>query len=93
MAPFPFGHAALTYRELFEILRQRYQCRVYPLIRPGEAQDADGGPACGVMICEREVEGEEIQRTVPYWDDDELVMPTTVRSIYAGLKIEDDTPY
>ena len=93
MPAFPFGHAALTYRQLFELLRTKYKCTLVVIAKPGELQDSDGTPACGLMECNREAGGRVIQRAIPFYDEDELVMPTTLGSIFRTLDIEDPPPY
>jgi len=93
MSAFPFGHAALTYRQLFELLRTRYHCKTILLCRPGEVQDSDGTPACGLLACEREIEGRTVQRVIPFYSEDEPVMPTTMGNIFRTLKLEGEPPY
>jgi hypothetical protein len=93
MPPFPFGPAT-TFRELFRTLETQYQCRVFVICRPGDMHDTDGGPASGMVMVERDLpDGSTIQRMITYYDDDEYVMPTRHRSIFAMLQIDPLPPH
>jgi len=93
MSALLFGHVALTYRELFELLRTKYNCSIYRQARPGELEDADGAPAAGLIRCDRTVRGRLLQRAISFNDENEPITPTTLGSIYRSLQIEDRPPY
>ena len=52
--------------------------------------DIDGTLAPGLCVIERDIKGTTIQRTIPVYDEQDLVLPLTLRSIYASLRINQE---